>query len=529
MSRVRFASRNYLSSMLFAALTLGAGFVATPWLLRWLGAERFGAYRVTLDWYGYLSFVELGLGGALLPLLARALGRDQQDTVKDLLAASVRAYMGIAAAMLAAGLLLVAFVNRLIVVSPQNVRDLRLGCLLGLAILLWLPLAAPFRALTDARQRSYWINVLLTMQSLLGTGIGLILAWRNWGITGQFIAFLAAGSAFNVVLIWAGFRQYPGVLVRAITRKYDKAVTGELWKLNIPTYVVNMCGRVSLLTDNIVVAAILGPVAVVPLILTQRLALMAQGQLQGVGNASWAGLAELHARGERDTFQRRVVELTGLTCVLAIACLVPIAAFNRPFVALWVGEGRYGGQWMTLFAGMNAFLLSLLSLWGWVFTGTGEVRRVVRPLVIQTLFNFAASVLLTKPLGAVGPLVGTFIGFMGVTVWFLPLQLRQTFGISARKLLAVVAKPVALGVPYVIGLWLFERNHAPTGWFELGGEMLASALLYLALAWLLVLTSTERDDWQKRIRLLWLGPARVTDQNPDVVLGRPGDGAVTPK
>lgn len=516
MSRIRFASRNYFSAVLFTVLTLAAGFVATPWLLRWLGAERFGAYRVTFDWFGYLSFLELGLGGALLPLLAQALGRDQQDKVKDLLAASIRAYMGITGAMLLAGLLLVAFINRLIVVSPQNVRDLRLGCLLGLASLLWLPLAAPFRALTDARQRSYWITVLLTMQSLLATSVGLFLAWRNWGITGQFIAFLIAGSAFNMALIWAGLRRYPGVLIRAVTQKYDKSASGELWKLNVPTYVVNMCGRVSLLTDNIVVAAILGPVAVVPLILTQRLAVMAQGQLQGVGNASWAGLAELYARGEKDTFQRRVIELTGLTCVLAIACLVPIAAFNRPFVALWVGENRYGGQWMTLFAGMNAFLLSLLSLWGWVFTGTGEVRRVVRPVVIQTLFNFVASVLLTKPLGAVGPLVGTFIGFMSVTAWVFPLHLRRTFGFSVRKLFAAVVKPVALGVPYVVGLWLFERLHAPDNWFELGGEMLVSALLYLALAWLLVLTPDDREMWRARIGLLRSKPGTTLPNSTTV-------------
>jgi O-antigen/teichoic acid export membrane protein len=509
MSRVRFASRNYLSAVLSTVLAAGAGFVATPWLLRWLGTERFGAYRVTLDWYGYLSFAELGLGGALLPLLARALGKGQQDEVHDLLAASIRAYLGVTGAMLLAGLLLVAFINRLIVVSPQNVHDLRLGCLLGLASLFWLPLAAPFRALTDARQRSYWISVLLTMESLLATGTGLLLAWRNWGITGQFVAFLVAGSAFNGVLIWAGVQRYPGVLARALTGKYDKSATGELWKLNVPTYVVYMCARVSLLTDNIVVAAILGPVMVVPLILTQRLAAVAQGQLQGISAASWAGLAELYSRGERDTFQRRVVELTSVNCVLAIACLVPIAVFNCTFVSMWVGASRFGGQRMTLFAVMNAFLSSLLSLWGWVFIGTGAVRRIVRPLLLQTLFNFAASVLLTKPLGAVGPLIGTLIGFTVVTAWYLPVQLHRTFGISARKLVAAVAKPVVLGVPYVIGLWLFERTHHPSGWIALAGEMLLAALLYLALAWWLVLTPDDRKMWRERTGLWKSSPGSV--------------------
>src|SRR5258708_7767374 len=143
MSRVRFASTTYFSMVLSTALSLLAGFLATPWLLRWLGEERFGGFRVAMDWYGYLAFFELGLGGALLPLLARALGRNEPGKGRDLLAASVRAYMGIAGAMLMAGLIVTVFIPRLIRVSPQNVGDLRWGCLIGLSSLLWLPLASP--------------------------------------------------------------------------------------------------------------------------------------------------------------------------------------------------------------------------------------------------------------------------------------------------------------------------------------------------------------------------------------------------
>jgi len=507
MSRVRFASSNYVSMVLSTALSLGVGFVATPWLLRWLGEERFGGYRVAMDWYGYLAFFELGLGGALLPLLARALGRNESGKVRDLLAAGVRGYLGIASAMLLAGLGITAFITRVIRVSPQNAADLRWGCLIGLTSLLWLPLASPFRAVTEARQRAYWINLLLMAQSLIITATALLLAWLKWGIKGQFIALAVGGAVFNATLIWKGTRQYPGVLGRAVRQTYDKSATAELWKLNTPTYVLNLCGRISLLTDNIVVAAILGPVMVVPLILTQKLPAMAQAALQGLGTASWAGLAELHARGEREIFERRVLELTSLTSTLAVASLLPIAAFNRPFVSLWVGPAHYGGQWMTLFAVLNIFLLSLFSLWGWVFSGTGEVRRVVRPLVLQTLFNLVASILLTKPLGPVGPLIGTFIGFTAVTAWYFPVQLHRTFGIAIPKLLQAVGRPVVLGVPYVIALWLFERSYRPQGWFALAGEMLLAGLLYLAMAWWLVLGAEERDLWRIRIKLFRLRPS----------------------
>jgi O-antigen/teichoic acid export membrane protein len=500
--RTRFATRNYLTFVFLTAMTLLAGFAATPLLLRWLGEERFGAFRAVSDWYGYFGLLELGVAGSLMPLLARAIGSRDQQKVRGLLGAGIRLYLGIGSAMLLAGFMLTIFITHLVPVRPQYAADLRLGCLIGLANLLWLPLASPFRAATDAGQRSYWISLLLLVQSLLITTFCLWLAWKGYGITGQFMGIVAGGLVFNAALTWDGLKRYPGVLGLALNRQYDRAANQELWKLNTPTYALNMCGRISLLTDNIVVAAMLGPVTVVPLILTQRLAMLVQAQLQGIGNASWAGLAELHARGERNTFGRRVIELTNLTCILGVAGLVPIFVFNRQFVSLWVGGTRYGGEIMTLFAVLDAFLQSVMSLWIWMFTGTGQVRRVVFPLMVQTLLNFAASVLLTRQWGPVGPLVGTFIGFVAVTLWLLPLELRKTFDISTPRLLEALTRPIALAIPYGLGLWFLARWHSPHGWIELGSTMLAAAAAYIGVAWSVLLTNDQRKLWRERIYLL---------------------------
>jgi O-antigen/teichoic acid export membrane protein len=157
---------------------------------------------------------------------------------------------------------------------------------------------------------------------------------------------------------------------------------------------------------------------------------------------------------------------------------------------------------MTLFSVFNAFLLAIISLWGWVFTGTGEVRRVVRPLVSQTVLNFFASVLLTRPLGAVGPLVGTFVGFVAVTAWFLPLELHRTFGVELMQLTKAVFAPILVGAPYGVGLWLLARWNMPRGWLELGVEMLLGAAVYLVLAWRLILIREDREMWLARGRLL---------------------------
>jgi O-antigen/teichoic acid export membrane protein len=439
MTRTRRSFWSYLTSTAFSVVTVLVALVATPLLLRWLGEERFGAYRAASDWTGYLGLLELGLGNALLPLLARSLGRSDEEGLRATLAAGVRAYAWLAMAMLAGGIGLALAIPWLVPVSSGMAGDLRQGYCIGLLVILLLPLS-PFRLLAEAGQKAYVVNGLLIVQSLVITGLALLLARWGWGITGQYVAAVAGAALFSFLLavfcapeLRKGCLSFPNFF--AVARQSDPALQGELWQLHWPTLVHNFCGRVSLLTDNIVIAALLGPAAVVPFFLTQRLALLVQGQLQGIGNASWAGLADLHARRQGDAARQRLIDLTSLVAILGVGSLVPILAYNRHFLRLWVPQSAFAGDLLTLLAVFNGFLQALFSLWGWLFCGTGQVAGLVPMLVVGTAINLAFSLLGTWLFGLPGPLIGTLVAFLGVYIWFLPLLLRKAFGIPLRRLI----------------------------------------------------------------------------------------------
>jgi len=499
--RTRRSILTFLAGELFAGVTIIAGLLATPPLLRWLGDERFGAFRVTTDWYGYLSLFELGLSGALLPLLARAIGLEHLELIRQTLAAGVRAYFRASFVMLVGGLGLAATITWLVPVSAANATDLRRACIIVLLGVAFVPLA-PFRALVEARQRGYWINALLVLHSLLVTGLALAMAWAGWGISGQCLAVVLAGVAFRLVLAWAALREFPGLLAASIRQAPEAEVWRGLWNLNWPTLIFNLAGRVSLLTDNIIVAGLLGAAPVVPFFVTQRLAMLAQRELQGIGNASWAALAELHARGELKTFNQRLIELTTLVTVLGVACMVPLAAYNRHFVTLWVGPARYGGQALTIIASLNAILLATFSLWGWCVSGTGQIGEMSNAMVIQATINLTLSIILTERLGSLGPVLGTFVSFMAVSVWYLPLLLRRLFGTSLKELIGAIAAPLELGLPYAAIVWWVAEVHEAGGLLKTASEIGVAALLYLASWWLVVLKRPERAGWSERIRVI---------------------------
>jgi O-antigen/teichoic acid export membrane protein len=518
MDRTRKASWGFLSGLAFAGMTVVVGLAATPLLLRWLGPERFGAFRAASDWTGHLTIFELGLSWALIPLSARALGQNDVAAVRAILRAGVRIYLGVALLMLAVGAGLALVILHLIPVSLPTAHDLEAGCWVALLAVLVVPLS-PFRALAEADQRSYLINILLIVQTATVTGLALLFAGLGWGITGQFLAASVGLYPLFFFLMRDGLRRYsirgPEGLnfapeehcespeAEGAKRKPNlAAIRREIWKMNWPSLIRNMCGRIGLYTDNLLVAYFLGPAVVASFYLTQRTFVLAQSQLLGMGSSGWAGLVELFHRGHIATFHRRLIELTGLVTVLGIAVMVPLAAFNRDFISLWVGPGSYGGEWITGLAAANGILLSIFSLWGLVVSGAGHVARVVPGTVASAAVNIVVSIVATIFLGPPGPLLGTLTALVTVNSWFFPMLLKKLFRVPLWPLFRAIASPVVIGIPYALAIRWFAHAHPPQGWILLALDMTGSAVLYLGITWLTIFKAEERAVWSLRLRML---------------------------
>jgi O-antigen/teichoic acid export membrane protein len=477
------------------------GLFATPLILHWLRDERFGAFQVATDWMGYLGLLEFGLGGALMPLIAISEARRDEKSVHDLMVTGVRAYTKVALAGVVGIVILAIFATRLIPVQAKYALDLRISFLIGGFGAFMTPLA-PFKALIEGRQQGYWLSAFLTAQSITITAGSLVLAWAGWGITGQSVAVIAGAAVFNAALLWLCRREAPAIFLDAIKGPAPEAARRDVRKLNMPTFLLNMCGRVSLLTDNIVVSGLLSPALVTPFVLTQRLTSLAQRELQTIGNASWAALAELSAQGRKEVFSRRLLELTRVVAVVGLAALIPIVAFNCQFISLWVGRERYAGDLITALAAANALWQAIFSLWGWCVTGTGQIRKMLPMTIVQTVLNLAFSITFTLVFGLAGPLLGTTASFLAVSVWYMPILMSDIFDVPASKLVFSVVAPLALALPYAALTGWLVRLYGATGWFGVAYQMSASALIYLVLAWLVVFYPEERASLMSRFRLV---------------------------
>jgi O-antigen/teichoic acid export membrane protein len=495
-ARLRRVVANLASDNLRACATLVLGMATTPVLLRLLGEERFGAARVTLDWIGYLSLFDLGLAEAARPFLSAAVGEGDHGRITRALATVMRKVAQAAALKLAVGLLFCLAVTSLVPVRPALAGDLRQAAFVAMLLIAATPLAC-FWTLADVEQRGYLVHLLLLFQAVLTNGLAIVFARCSGSIAGYSAALVLGGLPFYLVLGVSGLRRFPGTVRLAFSKTAVRGAPAAFGRLRRAAFVKNLCDRVSVLTDNIFIATLSAPQLVTPFFITQRLALVANGQLQGIGGATWAGLWDLRLREGEAAFRARVIELTRILVLLGIGILAPIAAYNRSFVACWVGMGAYGGDALTALTAVNALLVATTSVWSRCFEGLEKYDRLVPVSVVGAVLNLVASVVFTRLLGLVGPALGTTAMFLVTLPWWVVLM-RDAIGIPLGKLGAALYRPLAVGSGHAVVLWIVARAYPPHGWTALFLSVSASMLLYAVLCAAFILDKAERRAWSAR-------------------------------
>ena len=497
--RLQRAMLNYASTLLFTVATVCQALVATPFLLWWLGVEEFGALRALTDWMAYLSLLPLGVLGGLSPLLAQSLARNDTRNLHGIMAAGVKALLVLAFVTLLCGAVLATAIPKLIPVEPRLLSDLKMAGWVSVPFV-FLVVLLPFRILTEARQQTFVINLFLLLQALTSIAAALFLAWAGWGISGQVFAASISAIVFLVMVCAYEWHHVTHVMRLLFQVRTDPQHWSAIWALSGPTVLRQLCGRLSVLSDNIIVAALIGPAAVAPFFLSQRLPSLAMGQLQGLGSASWAAFSELYHTGHHEIFNRRLVELIRVVSVLSVAVLVPIAAYNGHFVRRWVGTELYAGDLVTAVAVVNAFLLAVVTTADMAIGCTGHVRKLATISVIATSINLSLSLALTPRFGVLGPLLGTLVSILATHLWYVPRLLHRLFGTPVPDLARAVGIPLLSAYPYATIVWSVSRCHEPAGWLGLAAEMGTATIAYLAVAWGLIFTLEERQTWVARTR-----------------------------
>lgn len=407
-------ARGASSALAARGLSVLTGLLIVPISLRYLGAERYGAWVTIGSSLSWLYLADLGLGNGLTNLLSEARAHHHSEVAQTHVAtafwmlAGIASFCGVALALLWPRIDWAELLNVHSDLARSEVSD---AVALAAAIFLaTIPLGIVDRiyaACQEGAVANFWAGTA-SVATLLA------LAWAVRGAGGMIALVLAiSGGRLAVHLVSAAWlfttshpelKPLPSALRRASLQRLSRS--GGLF------FAIQVAGLILFNTDNVIIAHVLGADRVTPYSIAWSLFTLPSMAFALAMPYLWPAYAEAFARRDggwiRQAFRTSVL----VSLAIAVAVAVPMIAFGRPLIALWAGKVAvppfslllWMGAWSLVFAGMNPVACLL--------NAAGRLKGQAIYASLSTAVNIALSVAWARRYGITGVIAATVASYM---------------------------------------------------------------------------------------------------------------------
>lgn len=399
MTEGKLLARNSALNFIGLALPMLAALLTIPWLVRGLGAERFGI--LTLAWaaIGYFSLFELGLSRALTQRAALHVGSDD--------AGELGAVAGSALALLlASGVLggaLIAWLTPTLVTRVLNVptalqQETLTSFYILAASLPFVMTSAGLRGLMEAQQHFGAVNALrVPMIAFMFVGPLLVLPFSKSLVPA--VTMLAVGRAVS----WGAHLFYClkryAFLAQSLT--ISRMQSSALLRFGGWTTITNIVSPIMVYLDRFAIGALLPIAAVAHYVTPHELVI----RVLVIPGAILGAMFPAFAAASLDT--AKFGHLYGRALRAVLVCMFPavlvLVAFAGEGLSLWVG---------SVLPPQSATVLQILAIGVFInavgqvpyaaMQGAGRPELIAKLHLVELPLYLGALYLLIRELGIVG-------------------------------------------------------------------------------------------------------------------------------
>lgn len=439
-SRVVNSAVNIVYSFTVKLVSFFASFILRTVFIRTLGMEYAGVSGLFTDILTVLSFAELGISTAMTYALYKPIADNDISQINKLMNFYKLAYRFVAGCVMAGGLICVPLLP-VIVTDVPNIRE----SITLIYVLYLINTASSYllvykSTLLTASQKHYEINkitIKISLAKCVAESI-LLLIFHN------FILYLCVEICLaifqNVLIGRKAKKEFPEILKYGKHEKLEKQEIRKLFHDIKALFLYKISGVVLNGTDSIIVSSFLGT-ALVGVLANYNLIVKniynLVLQIFSSMSASIGNMAVTESREKQYQVFRSLLLLSfwffGLAATVLYVCITP-------FMVLWMGAENTFGMAIVIVLLIDFYLTGMMSPVSSFRTSNGLfVQGQYRPLVMA-LINIIVSILLVKPLGVLGVLLGTVISRLTTQIWYDPyLIYKHVFGKSVilyiRKML----------------------------------------------------------------------------------------------
>lgn len=336
MSNARVITRNILWNYAGMAASLAAGFLTAPFLINRLGDTTYGLWILIGSFTGYFGLLDLGVRGSVGRFIAFHRGRQDDDSVNQVLTTAL-ALLCIPAMITVVGTLAAASLFfSMFDVPPEQALAVRMALLIvGANLALTFP-ASVFDGTLWGLQRFDVINAVDTVVVTVRTGLTLYLVANGHGLVALATITLVATIVAAVAKALAAYRIHKPLSIRP--GHFRQGHVHELFGFGLWYFLLSVGRMFTSQLSRLLIGSGLGVALVTPFSIAASLIAYGNAFLVAGTGVLTPLATRFHARDEHEK-QLRLFLQGGRICTFFGICLLGgYLCLGKAFLALWVGS-----------------------------------------------------------------------------------------------------------------------------------------------------------------------------------------------
>jgi len=472
----------------------------TPYLIRNLGVASYGLIPLITQMASYLSIITLALNSAAGRWITIALERREYGEANRYFNASFFGSLFLIAILAVPAGFAAGHIHKLI--SVPTGQEFQASWLMGcaIAVLFLNTLLTPFGVSTYCMNRFDLRNLITITEHIIRVGLIVVLfALLTPQLRYVGLAMCAAALTGGAVTLQVWRRLTP--VLRLSFAKFDIRAIGKLMSFG-GWVAINQVGTLLFLAiDLLVVNRLFGPAAGGRYAAVLQWSALLRTLAGTISVVFGPTVLYFYARNDIDgmvNYLCRAMKFMGLMLALPIGL---ICGFSAPLLRTWLGPEFVNlaplMSLMTIHLSINLAVLPL-------FTIQAATNRVAVPAIVALAMgigNLGLALLLAGSAGwgLYGVAAAGAIMLSAKNLLFTPLYGAYCLNRSIMVFLKPMFRIIAFTLGIAVTCYGLSRLVTLSGWFRLGGAVIAISLAYLAIVLLTQVSSEERAMLRKTL------------------------------
>lgn len=494
-------AKNTVLNFIGLALPMAVGLATIPFVVRWLGTDRFGVLSLAWVVVGYFSFFDLGLGRATTKYVAEALGKGEIEKIPGYFwtTAYIQAVLGAIGAVIL-WLITPLLVTRVLNIPPALIEETKKTFIFLAVSLPIVMISASVRGLLEAAQRFDLVNIVKIPSSIVNYVMPLAGILMGFGLPGIMILLVASRALTLLAWAWLAFKLFPALGARP---KPERRTIKPLLSFGGWVTVSSIIGPILVYLDRFFIGSLITITAVglysAPYEFVMRLGII-PGSLMMTLFPTFSAWGRDENKEKTETLFARSVKYTLIIMGFIVILLI---LTGHVFIGVLLGDEFLQKSLLVFQILLVGFLLNTLANvpFGYL-QGIGRADITAKYHLLELAFYVPLTWILVKRWGINGAALSWTIRNAADTGLLFWASSRKG-GMKFSRLL----KNQMIGVVCLLGILALAGGFVMrTSWWVSGLCVLAAG--FLPAAWFSVISGAERD-WIKGLLTRFFERRRV--------------------